>query len=75
MYITMGDPENQILREIEEGHTEDSIALTYAFCIRDHQGSVDWGKINKAIMSKWSRIALLRIKQMAWKLIEEQKTL
>ena len=70
MYITMGDPENQILREIEEGHTQKSIALTYAFCIRDHQNVVDWPKINRSIISRWSRSGLKRVKQMAWKLME-----
>ena len=71
-YITIGDPENQILREIEEGHTRRSIALTYAFCIRDHQSVVDWGRINKAIIKRWSKSGLQFIKRMAWKLIDEQ---
>ena len=73
MYITMSDPENQILREIEEGHTQDSIALTYAFCIRDHQDVVDWSKINRAIVGRWSIHAMTHIKRMAWKLVEEQQ--
>ena len=72
MYITIGDPENQIMQEIEEGHTQDSIALTYAFCIRDHRYSVDWKKINRAIINRWSKHAMIHIKQTAWKLVEEQ---
>ena len=72
MHITMTDPELQLLREIEEGHTQKSISVTYAFCIRDHRDAVDWHKINKAVVSRWSRSGLLRVKRMAWKLIEEQ---
>ena len=72
MYITMGDPENQILREIEEGHTRNSVAFTYAFCMRDHP-TVDFRTINKAIVERWSRAGLQYIKRMAWKLVEEQK--
>ena len=73
MYITIGDPENQILREIKEGHTQKSITLTYAFCIRDHQHNVNWTRINKAIIKRWSMSGLNNVKRIAWKLIEEQQ--
>ena len=73
MYITMGDVEGQLLRELDEGHSQDSIALTYAFGIRDHHDRVDWKKINKAIVKRWSIHGLRHIKQYAWRLIQEQQ--
>ena len=30
----------------------------------------DWGEINKAIVEKWSRSGLVRVKEAAWKLLE-----
>ena len=55
MYITMGDVEGQLLRELDEGHSQDSIALTYAFGIRDHHDRVDWKKINSERQNSYPR--------------------
>ncbi len=30
----------------------------------------DWGVVNKAIMERWSRSALIYIKTLAWKILE-----
>jgi len=45
------------------------VAQAYACAIRSTQFSdefVDWPRVNKAIMSRWSRSGLERIKRMAW---------
>lgn len=43
------------------------IAKTYALAIKSHE-QIDWPKINAAIVERWSRSGLDRIKTMAWKL-------
>lgn len=39
-------------------------------CQRD---SWDCGKVNRAIMERWSQSALIRIKKAAWKLYEKRR--
>jgi hypothetical protein len=63
----MVDPEGQLLREIaDERMTRDDVAMTYAFAIRQ-QDEVDFAKVNRAIMDRWSLAALKYIKTKAWK--------
>ena len=51
----------------------DSLALTYSMAIvSSEQNIIDWGKINKAIIERWSFSGLEYIKNKAWKLIEEK---
>ena len=60
--------EEIILQEIEDKHsTRKDVAITYAFCI-DSSEDVHFGKINNAIVSRWSYSALHYIKRRAWKL-------
>ena len=60
--------EEVILQEIaDKNFTRDSVAITYAFCI-DSSEKVDFSKINKAIINRWSRSAVEYIKSEAWKL-------
>lgn len=62
--------EETILQEIaDKNFTRDSVAITYAFCI-DSSEKVDFGKINRAIVNRWSRSAVEYIKKKAWKLRE-----
>ena len=42
------------------------VANTYALILRDNRDEVDWAKINKAIMERWSVSALTWIKEQAW---------
>lgn len=58
--------ERLILQEIKVGVTRDDVALTYAFGLRDERGLVDWKKVNRAIIARWSISALQYIKQRAW---------
>ena len=68
MTIEMHDPEGVILREIADPRmTQDDIALTYAFVMRQRGDAADYAKINAAIMCRWKgKSALTRIKERAW---------
>ena len=62
--------EEVILQEIgDKDFTRDDVAITYAFCI-DSSEKVNFGRINKAIIGRWSHSALEYIKDGAWKLRE-----
>ena len=64
--------EDTILNEIEHKECKrKNIALTYYFCMVSSE-EVDWGKINKAIMERWSRSGLNYIKTEAWKWHEKK---
>jgi hypothetical protein len=78
MHVVMMDVENVLLREIADKRmTRDDVALTYAFAIRQ-QGQwsgdeVDYAKVNRAIMERWSMAALKYIKEKAWRLVAAQQ--
>ena len=61
------DCENTILREIAMPEiTERDVAQTYRLIMESSEiDKVDWGKINAAIMGRWSKTALIRIKTSA----------
>ena len=68
--ITMVNPQKVILDELQmRGITQKSIALTYAFCIKQY-AECDFEIINKAIIDKWGKKILVRIKNKAWKIVE-----
>lgn len=55
-----------IMNEIEDkAFDEDAVAHTYSILIA--KGFQDVGEINRAIINRWSKTALLRIKRKAWK--------
>ena len=67
--FTIYDPTGQLLGEIADTRiTQRSVALTYrlAMIAEQHGETVDWPKINRAIMNRWSRSGLERVKKMAW---------
>lgn len=70
MIIELHNPQELILREIADSRiTQESVALTYAFILRQEPKTADWAKINAAIMQRWKgKTALTRIKERAWKL-------
>ncbi len=69
--IEMVDPQKVILRELASGmHSQKSIALTYAFVMRQEGESADYRTINSAIMARWPK-GLERVKKMAWKFMRE----
>ncbi len=64
----MHDPQQQLLDEIGWGCSQENIARTYAFIIRQEGDAADWHKINAAIKARWKgKSALGRVKKMAWK--------
>lgn len=68
MNIELMNVEKCILEEIAEKEaTRDSIATTYAFGIRQKK-EIDWKKVNRAIIDRWSLSALKYIKEKAWRM-------
>ena len=68
--IELADCERTLLREIamKESHQRD-IALTYALAMRSSEcDRIDWRKVNLAIIKRWSRAGLERVKAMAHKI-------
>ena len=68
MKIELVNCETTLLEEIgDKALTRQSIAMTYALTLRsDERTRVDWGKVNKAIIKRWSTSALDYIKRTAW---------
>jgi len=55
--------------EIEHGMPERSLAVTYAFGLRA-SSPPDWKRINNAILTKFGKRGLTKIKTRAWRLFE-----
>ncbi len=65
MRIVMTDCQETILREIATPSLKQlDVAQSYALTMESGE-QVDWAKINKAIMDRWSKSGLIRIKEMA----------
>lgn len=68
MRMELANCENTLLGEIAcpEMRRKD-VARTYALALRSSErGSIDWMKVNAAIIERWSMFALKWIKQQAW---------
>lgn len=68
-------PEKEILDEINNKDfpkKRDAIAVSY-FLLLHSPEEVDWEKVNKAIINRWSLSGLKYIKRKAWQWIEEIK--
>jgi hypothetical protein len=64
----MVDVQGQLEREIADGRmARKDVALTYAFGIRDCPDGVDWPKVNRLIIDRWSMAGLVYIKEHAWR--------
>ena len=71
-YIEMVDIEYTLLKEIEDkAMKRNDIVLTYAFGLISSE-DIDWPKVNKKIVERWSIDALRYIKNRAWKLVAER---
>jgi hypothetical protein len=68
MSIELADCENTIIAEIENPECKrKDIAQTYALILKSSErDKVDWPKINRKIMLRWSLSGLRWIKQQAW---------
>ncbi len=60
--------EQTLLREIEDKFFKRlDIAKTYALAMKSSEcSSVDWAKVNAAIIERWSLSGLVYIKNQAW---------
>lgn len=80
--IGMVDPLGQIVRECEAGNVAwKSIALTYAFAIRQDDGKSSWKPANEAICARFKSEkdpegmkALIKIKNLAWDYVHGRKS-
>ena len=63
------DCERILLKEIADPKaTRDELALTYGLSLCSSEfKTIDWAKVNRAIIERWSMSALLYIKRRAWK--------
>lgn len=61
--------ESVIENEIAQKCTQAEIAQTYAMALVSNW-KTDWARVNKAIMDRWSKAGLIRIKTLAWKIVE-----
>ena len=60
--------ESVLLNEIamKEMHQK-QIAQTYRLALESSErDSIDWAKVNNAIIARWSKSGLNRIKELAW---------
>jgi hypothetical protein len=69
-YVELLDAEATLLEEIsDKGFTVAGITMTYAMAIKaDHNQHIDWPKVNRAILARWSKSTLDRIKREAGEL-------
>lgn len=60
--------ESVLLQEIaDKQFKRNNVAQTYALALRSSEfDSIDWKKINQAIIKRWSMSALFWIKNRAW---------
>ena len=66
VYLELRCCEDVILNELKHREvTQKDIAQTYRLALRSSE-DIDWGKINKAIVKRWSLSGLKRIKETAW---------
>ena len=72
MKIELSNCTSTLLHEIAIKECKrNTIANTYALAIMSSEVT-DWGKVNKAIIDRWSKSGLEHIKKRAWKLIEKE---
>lgn len=69
--MELADPEAQLLAEIaDKTMKRRDVAMTYRLAIRACRGpdgaTVNWHKVNEAIVGRWSLSALVFIKKTAW---------
>jgi hypothetical protein len=67
MSFVIDNPTNTILREIAMPEmTQKSLAKMYAMLLKQRD-EVEWALVNHAIIDRWSRKGLERIKTAAWR--------
>ena len=74
MSIYLIDCTETICDEVARGHSQKSVAITYAMALRSQAAGMDkpdWKVINTAILSRWKPSGLERIKKIAIDLARE----
>jgi len=67
--IRMLNVQAQLEAEIADSRMHrDDVAITYAFALREPEGTVDFKKVNHLIIERWSTAALRYIKEKAWRM-------
>ena len=67
MGIQLCNCENTLLSEIADKiFKRKDVAMTYRLAIDSSEG-VNWEKVNRAIMNRWSVSGLVYIKTLAWR--------
>lgn len=73
--LTSGMPLEDLLGTVLEG-SQAQVIEAYAAAIREASPALmhspAWGRVNRAIVERWSERALSRIKREAWRLIDEE---
>jgi hypothetical protein len=66
--IELAACESVLLQEIGDKRMKRrDVAQTYALALKSSErDSIDWGKVNRAIIARWSMHALTWIKERAW---------
>lgn len=69
MRMELANCEATLLEEIANPACKrDDIAATYRLALlSSERDRIDWGKVNRAIMERWSVAALTFIKERAWR--------
>lgn len=75
MTIELALCEQTLLKETADPHMKQAdVASTYGLAmLSSERDTIDWAKVNQAIMARWSRSGLVRIKEAAWKLAEGKR--
>lgn len=64
--IELANCERMLLEEIADKRMKRrDVAQTYALAMKSSE-TVDWAKVNAAIIARWSKSALLWVKEQAW---------
>ena len=72
MRIELMNTTEHLLREINEHKLiQKEVALSYAMSICSSE-KTNWPKVNLAIIERWSNSGLIRVKEMAWKIIDKK---
>jgi hypothetical protein len=68
MRIELADCQGVLLDEIADPKMKRlDVAKTYCLALRSSErDTIDWTKVNEAIIARWSKSALLWIKERAW---------
>ena len=68
MRIELAGCESALLQEIASKEMKrKDVAQTYALALRSSEfATINWAKVNRAIVERWSRSALEWIKKQAW---------